>query len=270
MIVAVTGLAREARIVQGAGITTVIGGGDSAGLKTQLESVLPQAGVAGVISVGVAGGLNTDFRPGNVVIGTEVVAGSERYATDPDWMERLWRTIPRSKPGIVAGSDTVITYRPDKTDLYERTGAVAVDMESHVAVRAAKARNLPFAVLRVICDPGDRTLPPAALVAMKADGSIDRDAILRSLMAHPQQFAGFDLSRAGFGGCLPRATPLPQLPRGRPCGSGSRLVCCRRGVRIRIRPAAGWPVKSPAPSGLRSSRRALAAESASTASSRNR
>jgi hypothetical protein len=60
-------------------------------------------------------------------------------------------------------------------------------MESHIAARAAAAHNLPFAVLRVICDPADRTLPPAALVGMKPDGSIDYEAVLRSVMSHPQQ-----------------------------------------------------------------------------------
>jgi hopanoid-associated phosphorylase len=187
MIVAVTGLVREARIVRGERVVTLTGGGDADGLKKQLDTVLPEKGVSGVISIGVAGGLSPDLRPGHIVIGSEVVSGEERYETDSDWMQRLWRAIPRSKPGAVAGSDVVIMHRPDKTELYERTGAFAVDMESHIAARAAYRHQKPFAVLRVICDPADRTLPPAALVAMKPDGSVDTDAVLRSVMAHPQQ-----------------------------------------------------------------------------------
>lgn len=187
MIVAVTGLAREARIVKGQGVVTVTGGGDSAGLEKQLASILPEKDVCGVISIGLAGGLSPDFAPGSVVVGTEIVHGGERYPADSDWIQRLWRAIPRVKPGVIAGSDHVITYRPDKTDLFERTGAVAVDMESHIAARMAARHNLPFVALRVICDPADRTLPPASLVAMKPDGSIDYEAILRSLMTHPQQ-----------------------------------------------------------------------------------
>ncbi len=103
MIVAVVGLMREARIVKGSHIATVVGGGDAAGLKAQLDSLLPEREVAGVISIGVAGGLSTDFKPGGVVIGTDVVAGDEHYPTDPEWMERLWRNIPRSKPGRYRG-----------------------------------------------------------------------------------------------------------------------------------------------------------------------
>jgi hopanoid-associated phosphorylase len=187
MIVAVTGLVREARILKGARIATVAGGGDAARLKAQLDSVLPENEVSGVISIGLAGGLTTELRPGSVVVGSQVIVADEHYPTDADWMQRLWKAIPRAKPGIVAGSDAVIMHRPDKTALFERTGACAVDMESHLAARVALAHKRPFAVLRVICDPGDRTLPPAALVAMKPDGSIDSQAILRSVMAEPQQ-----------------------------------------------------------------------------------
>lgn len=190
MIVAVTGLVREARIVRGKRVVTLTGGGDALGLKKQLDTVLPEEGVSGVISIGIAGGLSPDLRPGHVVIGSEVVIGTERYETDVDWLQRMWRAIPRSKPGIVAGSDSVIMHRPEKTALYERTGAVAVDMESHIAARAAHQYKKPFAVLRVVCDPGDRTLPPAALIAMKPDGSVDTQAVLRSVIAHPQQIPG--------------------------------------------------------------------------------
>lgn len=187
MIVAVTGLMREARIVGGPDIVTLIGGGDAGLLQKRLESYLSDHEVSGIISVGLAGGLSPDFAPGNVVIGTEVVTAKERFSADPDWMQRLWRAVPRARPGVIAGSDKVLTFRPDKTALFELTGAVAVDMESHIAGRAAAAHHLPFAILRVISDPHDRTLPPAALVAMKADGSIDYDAIVRSLVSHPQQ-----------------------------------------------------------------------------------
>jgi hopanoid-associated phosphorylase len=187
MIVAVTGMVREARIVRGERVVTLTGGGDAEGLKKQLDTVLPEQGVSGIISIGIAGGLSPDLRPGSVVIGSAVVAGDECYETDSDWLQRLWRAIPRSKPGVVAGSNAVIAHRPDKTALFECTGAVSVDMESHIAARAAQQYEKPFAVLRVVCDPHDRTLPHAALVAMKPDGSIDRDAVLRSVMAHPQQ-----------------------------------------------------------------------------------
>jgi len=192
MILAVVGLAREARIVGGSKVTPLIGGGDSAKLKRELDTALlgnENSGtkISGIISIGIAGGLSPDVRPGSVVAATAVIAGPVRFETDPGWAQRLMRVAPHCRPGVIAGNDTVIASRPEKTDLFERTGAVAVDMESHIAAAAASAHNIPFAALRVVCDPADRTIPPAALVAMKRDGSIDLGAVLRSVMAEPGQ-----------------------------------------------------------------------------------
>ncbi|HTO39447.1 MAG TPA: hypothetical protein VL026_00615 [Rhizomicrobium sp.] len=187
MIIAVVGLVREAQIIAGAAITPVVGGGDGAGLEHLLATALAKPNISGVISIGIAGGLSPDVRPGSIVAATAIVAAGKRFETDLAWRQRLLRAIPNCRLGVIAGSDRVIAHRPEKTDLYERTGAIAVDMESHIAAAAAAARQVPFAALRVVCDPGDRTVPPAALVAMRSDGSIDAKAVLRSVMAAPQQ-----------------------------------------------------------------------------------
>ena len=69
------------------------------------------------------------------------------------------------------------------------TGAVAVDMESYFSVRAAIARGLPFAAVRVVADPSHRSLPPAALGTVRADGTPDLLAVLRSIAARPNQIS---------------------------------------------------------------------------------
>jgi hypothetical protein len=60
-------------------------------------------------------------------------------------------------------------------------------MESAIAARLAAARGLPFAALRVICDPAGRAVPPAALAGFGADGRTDLGALLRALAAAPGQ-----------------------------------------------------------------------------------
>ena len=40
-------------------------------------------------------------------------------------------------------------------------------MESHIVAQLAARMRLPFAVLRVIADPAERAIPPAALVGMR-------------------------------------------------------------------------------------------------------
>src|SRR5260370_10572972 len=71
--------------------------------------------------------------------------------------------------------------------LYAQTGAVAVDMESHIAAEIAAAHRIPFAASRVIIDPADRPLPPAALVGLRSDGTADVGAVFRSVLRQPSQ-----------------------------------------------------------------------------------
>jgi len=42
------------------------------------------------------------------------------------------------------------------------TGAIAVDMESHVVAAVGAAHGLPVAAMRVVTDPAERTLPADA------------------------------------------------------------------------------------------------------------
>jgi hypothetical protein len=60
-------------------------------------------------------------------------------------------------------------------------------MESHIAAKIAARYGVPFAACRVIIDPAERTLPPAALVGMRADGRPDVLAVIRSLCQQPRQ-----------------------------------------------------------------------------------
>jgi hypothetical protein len=60
-------------------------------------------------------------------------------------------------------------------------------MESHIAARIAARHGVPFAACRVIIDPAERSLPPAALVGMRPDGRADALAVARSLWRQPGQ-----------------------------------------------------------------------------------
>ena len=89
--------------------------------------------------------------------------------------------------GAIAASDVMVVDAAAKAALHAATGALAVDMESHVAAAFAAAHGLPFAALRVISDGADRALPKAAQAGMKADGGMDVLAVLRALARDPGQ-----------------------------------------------------------------------------------
>jgi hypothetical protein len=56
-----------------------------------------------------------------------------------------------------------------------------------VAAGFAATRGLPFAAIRVVCDPAGRTLPPLAAEALRPDGGLDILAIVGSLARQPGQ-----------------------------------------------------------------------------------
>ena len=186
MILAVTGLAREARLIAGPHLTPVVSGGDAALLETRLKSALAN-GARRILSIGICGGLAPDLRVGDAVLASEIIVGQEIYPTHASWTRELARRLPNAILAPMAGSDGMSADRDSKARLHASTRAWASDMESHVAARAARAYRLPFAALRVVSDAAHRSLPPAARVALKPCGGIDLAGVLGSLLRAPQQ-----------------------------------------------------------------------------------
>jgi adenosylhomocysteine nucleosidase len=50
--------------------------------------------------------------------------------------------------------------------------------------------GLPLAVIRVVVDPVDRTIPRSALAGTRADGTINPLGVVKSLMRHPADLYG--------------------------------------------------------------------------------
>jgi adenosylhomocysteine nucleosidase len=82
-------------------------------------------------------------------------------------------------------------------------------MESGAVARVAARHGLPFAVLRAICDPAERDLPPASLTALDDRGRIQPMALLRSLARNPAQIGA--LIRVGRDAALARRALLARV-----------------------------------------------------------
>jgi adenosylhomocysteine nucleosidase len=185
LVIAVTGLAFEARIAAGHDLT-VIFGPDEEHLVSELERAVA-AGASGIVSFGTAGGLAPDLSPGDWIVAEAVITDTERWPADPVWSASLLERLPHAIHGPIASVDAPVAGAAGKRALHERTGAIAVDMESRIAARIAVRHGLPFAACRVIVDPAHRTLPPAALVAMRSDGGVNVAAFLLSIARRPGQ-----------------------------------------------------------------------------------
>lgn len=186
MLVAATGLKREARIVDSPYVVCAIGGGDAIRFAEKLDALLTK-GASGVLSIGIAGGLAPGLRAGDVVAATRVITRDKACPTDPDWTNRITASIGECHSGFIYGSDTIVAEAQAKARLHKQTSALCADMESHIAARVARGHSVPFAALRIISDSASDTLPPAALVAMKKDGGIDLPAVLWSVLKNPSQ-----------------------------------------------------------------------------------
>ncbi|MET0277252.1 MAG: phosphorylase [Pseudorhodoplanes sp.] len=201
-LLVVTGLQREAAIAAGTGVVTICSGGRHDVLAQRLAAQRPPLG--GVLSFGLAGGLSPDLKSGDVVVASHVLHGDERYGADQRWHDAILRTVDnqiRIKLGSISGSAEVVTRAADKSSLHAQTGAIAIDMESHIAAAYAARHRLPFAAIRAIGDSSSRNLPALATDALREDGSVDIVKVMRGLAANPAQMpalamAGIDSERA--------------------------------------------------------------------------
>jgi len=188
----VTGLIGEARIARAPGVAAVVGAGRSNQLAADLETAIA-SGARRLLSFGVAGALAPHLLPGDLIVGRALIDGARRTPCDAGWSAAMTERLNRAAPSLrtfladVAGVDTPIADPLAKAALHAATGAAAVDMESAIVARAAERHRLPFAILRAIADPAHRALPPAALIAMRADGGVDLAAVLGALGREPRQ-----------------------------------------------------------------------------------
>ncbi|MDB5591453.1 phosphorylase [Enterovirga sp.] len=190
----VCGLNREAAVLRGSGLRPVVGGGSRSGLDERLAALRPDT-LCGVVSFGMAGALAPHLEAGDLVCPDRVgCEGGPERAVSPaiieQWRARLAAELPPRVAGLLIGSDRPVLAAADKRRLAERSGAAALDMESHVAAAYAAAHGLPFAVLRVISDSVDHTLPEVAGQAMRPDGSVDVLRVLAGIGRDPGQIPG--------------------------------------------------------------------------------
>jgi adenosylhomocysteine nucleosidase len=203
-VLIVTGLVQEAKIAAGPGMTVICSSSDPKQLRALLEGFDPLS-IRGVISFGVAGGLDPQLKSGAVVIATEVIAGDNCWKASEALSDELItgagvgrQTVFR---GGLVGVEKVVTGQAGKAALRSETGAAAVDMESHIAADFAARAGLPFAALRVVSDPASRALPEIATTAIKPNGDIDLRKVMRGIARNPMVIralvsTGRDFNRA--------------------------------------------------------------------------
>ena len=226
-ILVVVGLAFEARLLSHRRDVAVYCRRE-AKVEAAIERRLGSPACRGAISFGIAGGLDRNLPSGSHIVASEILTADGLISTDPGWSRRLVAASSIAKHGRILGRDEVVVDPEQKARLFETTGALAVDTESHIVAMLARKRDLPLACLRVIADAAHRRVPEAALLGLQPDGRANPFGVVRGLMRRPRDVPGLvfvarDAWRArrsllcavaqlGEDLCLPGSAGNPSIP----------------------------------------------------------
>lgn len=131
-----------------------------------LEAVLQMRNVRDdtvIVSAGLCGALDPTSTAGALVVpdAVQLPSGALLPVAAP-LQERALRAVPSGPVirGVLLSVDRLVATPALKRALRERTGAVAVDMESGSVLTAAAARGLPALVVRAVADTAEDTVSP--------------------------------------------------------------------------------------------------------------
>ncbi|MTJ83337.1 MAG: nucleoside phosphorylase [Telmatospirillum sp.] len=183
MIGVIVGMTSEARLVPD-GCRVHCAGGRPARARALADQLLA-GGAAGLISFGIAGGLDPALRPGALIIPDRVMTAVGTVEADPEWRHRLRALLPGALPGAILGADDIAAPAEGKARLFHATGALAVDLESASVALACRDAGRPYAVIRTVADPADRDLPSLVADALTPDGRPQPMKVAAGLLRRP-------------------------------------------------------------------------------------
>jgi adenosylhomocysteine nucleosidase len=169
-----------------------------AGIGTQqaeaaADKLLAQ-GVQALASVGLAGGLAPGHKAGQIVIASDMLyLGTDRI--EGPWKadaagivlarDTLGAAGIKIECGTLLTADKAVLTRQQKADLFARTRALTVDMESAAVAGVARRASIPFFGLRAVCDPADVSVAPELYHCLDSNGHIRTAGLMLSVARRP-------------------------------------------------------------------------------------
>jgi nucleoside phosphorylase len=192
----------EARAVRGAAaragstVRVVELGFGPVAARAVAEKALREAGsLRAALITGVCGLLSPAFAAGETLVYGELLAeGAAPIVLDRTLIEALGTLLAGAQTGIRAvASERIVTSAEAKRDLFARTSAEAVDMETYAVAERLAAAGLAVAALRTASDAAGDGLPDIAS-ALGPDG-LDGRALAVAILRDPR--AGLRLIDGG-------------------------------------------------------------------------
>ncbi|MFT5350884.1 MAG: adenosylhomocysteine nucleosidase [Gammaproteobacteria bacterium] len=170
-------------------LSLVLSGMSEARVNTCIESLLAQK-LDGLISFGTAGALSTGMNSGDIVVPENIFDDMGNiYSVSSDWRDTILQHLTSCPATILKGdlltTNRVISDIETKKDLREKTGAIAVDMESAHITAAANRHNLPTVTLRFIVDDANMSIPNSILNSTDAFGQVKVLSLATKILLRP-------------------------------------------------------------------------------------
>jgi len=155
---------------------------------------LTEKGVAALGIFGVSGGLDPDLRVGDLVFADAVLVQQDEETS------LVWKKAGvnselnpgcsgaegfKGRWGAVLTVQQPILNVAGKRALFDRTGAMAVDMETAAVASVAKQSGLPFFAIRTICDAADVSISEALYQCVDQKGRPRFAYLFRQIFQKP-------------------------------------------------------------------------------------
>lgn len=154
--------------------------------RAGVEALLA-AGAEALVVLGVSGALSPELGTADSVVASRVTdEDGAVHEADAAWVAAATRATG-ARPAVVVSARRIADSAEEKRRLARQAGAglALVDSESAAYVAAARARAIPWLVLRAVSDRADENLPPLLNRSLDAGGAVNRGRVLRGLLGDP-------------------------------------------------------------------------------------
>lgn len=153
--------------------------------------LLVSKGATQLMSWGCAAALSPDLKMGDLVLADSLISqNGDEISVHPIWHQHAKNVLGiqiAAYKGALIASHNIVSTAQAKADLFAKTGAIALDMESDAIAKVAQHYAIPFLAIRAIADPASMDLPAAVENALNENGEVAVTRIIKSLVFNPKE-----------------------------------------------------------------------------------
>lgn len=188
---------------------------NGAGPRCAAEALaaIPREPIRAVVSTGLCGALDPSLRVGSIVCATEIRWSGGAFPLHEAASQRAFVAGP------VWSQDRVASTAAEKSELFRRTGAIAVEMEAAGLAPTMRQWGVPLFCVRAVSDEADESFVLDLNAARRSDGRFSAPRVLGqafAALASGRPLAGISELR-----CLARQSSIAAR------ALGDFLVDCR-------------------------------------------